>query len=180
MKECLHPLLSGVTGYKRGCRCDRCRVENREYVARARERRSKSGTTHGTTTGYGDGCRCESCKSAQAERHARWVDRDPARARALRAKVSRDAYARDPISSKARRRALQQDSVEAATRSHYQWTGPELEIALRTDLTAHEAALMLGRTYAAVEAQRQLHKVDPRKQNLAGLDDRDNAGRSES
>lgn len=49
------------------------------------------------------------------------------------------------------------------------WTGPELEIVARTDLTAREAAVMLGRTLYAVKHQRKAIRNDPRKARLADV-----------
>lgn len=165
---CLHPGLSGTTGYKRGCRCARCRSENRAYVIRARNNRVKRGTTHGTTTGYGDGCRCQACKRADAEKNLRYFASNPDRYRENKRRASRQHYRRHD--AKALSREQQQVTRDKAWRNHFQWTGPELEIALREDLTSYEAALMLGRTRNAVQAQRELHEVDPRKRALAGLD----------
>lgn len=57
---------------------------------------------------------------------------------------------------------------DAAVNHGKQWTGPELEILCREDLTHRQAAEALGRTLYAVRHQRQLLRVDPRKINLAG------------
>lgn len=56
------------------------------------------------------------------------------------------------------------------TASHHcqEWTGPELEVAAREDLTESEVAHMLGRTVAAVQSARRDLRVDPRKARLAG------------
>lgn len=64
-----------------------------------------------------------------------------------------------------------ENSELAATATHHrqQWTGPELEIAARADLTLREVAHMLGRTIAAVAYARRGLREDPRKMNLAGL-----------
>lgn len=57
-----------------------------------------------------------------------------------------------------------------ARRGGYEWTGPELEIAARDDLTVMEMALMLGRSYNAVIKKRGLlRRDDPRTVNLAGV-----------
>jgi|SRR5581483_4478948 len=58
--------------------------------------------------------------------------------------------------------------VASAHRWGYQWTGPELEIASRSDLTAIQVAQMLGRTVSAVQNKRQQLRIDPRMINLAG------------
>lgn len=64
---------------------------------------------------------------------------------------------------------LNVESRAEAGRHGYQWTGPELEIAARPDLTAREVAAMLGRTIAAVKAARQKSQHDPKWQRVAGL-----------
>jgi len=59
-------------------------------------------------------------------------------------------------------------TAETATNLGKQWTGPELEIAARSDLTAQEVALMLGRTlYAVKHARRKLK--EPKWAEVAGL-----------
>jgi hypothetical protein len=48
-----------------------------------------------------------------------------------------------------------------------EWTGPELEIATRPDLSTVQAARMLHRTREGVKwARSQLDSEDPRKRNL--------------
>lgn len=165
---CQFPNHAGTTGYKRGCRCERCVIENRAYVLRAKSKRMSAGDiAHGTLTGYGDGCRCADCKRASSECHLRYREEDPERYRSSRRRASK-RYS-DSHDAKRIQREQQRHTQELAWRNRYQWTGPELEVALRRDLTAYQAALMLGRTQAAVQMQRDLHEVDVRKQNLAGL-----------
>jgi hypothetical protein len=65
--------------------------------------------------------------------------------------------------------AAQAGTRPSARRNGLAWTGPELEIAARDDLTAEQAARMLGRTYRAVAGQRAHMCHDPRKAFLAGL-----------
>lgn len=60
-------------------------------------------------------------------------------------------------------------TLDAAHRWGYVWTGPELEIVTRSDMTVREIAAALGRTYSAVARMRALVKTDPRKAKLAGL-----------
>jgi hypothetical protein len=52
---------------------------------------------------------------------------------------------------------------------HHRWTGPELELAARQDLTALQVANAVGRTEAAVRTIRRKIRRDPRKANLAGV-----------
>lgn len=68
-----------------------------------------------------------------------------------------------------RHAARQAETLSHATNCYKQWTGPELEIAARDDLTVTEAALMLGRTWKAVRVMRSKLRTDPRKIQLAGL-----------
>lgn len=85
----------------------------------------------------------------------------------------RGRYAERPEESRARSRAdygkRQRETLPTAVNRGKQWTGPELEIAAREDLTATQVALMLGRTEAAVRVMRHKLREDPRKINLAGL-----------
>lgn len=48
-----------------------------------------------------------------------------------------------------------------------EWTGPELELLLRSDLTTRQMAQLLGRTYFSVASQRQAIGT-PRSSVLAG------------
>lgn len=50
-----------------------------------------------------------------------------------------------------------------------QWTGPELEVAARADLSAAQVAVMLGRTLYAVKHIRQRLRSDPQTVWLASL-----------
>lgn len=68
-----------------------------------------------------------------------------------------------------RRRQLNDTLIDTARNHRKQWTGPELEILGRADLTHRQAADMLGRTLYAVRHQRYWMRVDPRKVTLAGL-----------
>jgi hypothetical protein len=63
------------------------------------------------------------------------------------------------------------NDVTAASARNWnkQWTGPELEIAARDDLSARQVALMLGRTLYAVKHMRRQLRIDPRKINLAAV-----------
>lgn len=64
----------------------------------------------------------------------------------------------------------QQRTLEQAKNRGKEWTGPELELLSRDDLTRREMAEMLGRTYYAVsEAKRKLNRDDPKFKRLAGM-----------
>lgn len=63
-----------------------------------------------------------------------------------------------------------QDATRDTARRHGQhWTGAELEIALREDISTMEAAVMLGRTYAATCAAKAKARHDPKWRQVAGL-----------
>lgn len=64
--------------------------------------------------------------------------------------------------------ASQAETLEGASNNYKGWTGPEMELILRNDLTATETAQMLGRTVYAVRAMRRRCSIDPRVQVLAG------------
>lgn len=68
----------------------------------------------------------------------------------------------------ARRDRRYKETLEQAHRHRYQWTGPELELADRKDLSAMQVAQMTGRTIKAVKAMRSKLRVEPRLQNLRG------------
>lgn len=71
--------------YRRGCRCDKCKLAHAEYQQAYWERRqARNGTPrkrssteaeHGTRTKYRAGCRCDECRNAHREAHAEWRKR---------------------------------------------------------------------------------------------------------
>lgn len=67
-----------------------------------------------------------------------------------------------------KRFAKAQRATESGQNRGKQWTGPDMEIALRADLTVQEAAKMLGRTYAAVKMMRHRCKSDPKYAAVVG------------
>lgn len=71
---------------------------------------------------------------------------------------------------RSRRMSARNDESRLSARNHMNmWTGPELEVACRDDLTNREVAAMLGRTIRAVESIRRRIKVEPKIQQLAGV-----------
>ena len=66
------PITHGLTGYRRGCRCNTCRQANThaQQQAKARRRANPSAADragHGKATTYCNyACRCEPCKKAQS------------------------------------------------------------------------------------------------------------------
>jgi hypothetical protein len=103
-------------------------------------------------------CRCEVCRrahtSAVEPAAKRWRKRN-----------------RQAIGERDSRRfaTAQEQTRETASRHYCQWTGPELELAAREDLSAREVAVMIGRTLAAVQYMRRRLKDDPKTVNLAGI-----------
>ena len=79
-------------GYTHGCRCDRCRAANAEYVApyvKASQERVKkrlesdqNDKRHGTYYGYRVGCRCDRCTEANRVHGRESMRRHYARKRA--------------------------------------------------------------------------------------------------
>lgn len=63
----------------------------------------------------------------------------------------------------------QRQTADAPGRGKH-WTGAELEIAARADLTTLEVARMLGRTFSGVKGMRAKLLRDPRKHDSAGVD----------
>lgn len=135
--------------YNLGCRCDSCRAREARRKAegqRKRKQRLSEGRAEFTHGRYGYtnwGCRCEVCtqahSKASAEPSARWHQRAQAK------------------------------TAEQAKRHGQQWTGPELEVAARDDLSLVEIATLLGRTLGAVRQVRQRLKDDPMKIHVAGI-----------
>jgi hypothetical protein len=111
------------------------------------------------------------CKECSSESGRRWRKAHPDKVR----EASRRYYAAHPEKAreKVRRRMAQDYAVTRdSARHHYEmWTGPQLEIAAREDLTARQVAVMTGRTLYAVYSARHRLREDPRIISLAGLDD---------
>lgn len=97
---------------------------------------------HGNPQSYDDGCRCETCTNAKVALVDKWREESPA------------AFAAAMERWKLSARERNDRSRDQAHHWYYQWTGPELEIAARTDLTSSEVAYMIGRTVAGVQRAR--------------------------
>lgn len=131
---------------------------------------------HGVSGYQKDHCRCEICKAGEAERRAKYRERRKAKdprpfsliphghsgytVFACRCPTCMTAYANYC--------AARNVGAFSAPRYRYQWTGPELEIASRRELTAVQVAAMIGRSPAAVGMIRHRLKIDPRIDALAG------------
>lgn len=89
-----------------------------------------------------------------------------------RVRMKRDeVYRRKNIQRADRNKKRVNDKLrDTASRHGQQWTGPELEIATRRDLSAAQVAKMLGRTLYGVKHQRSLlAQNNPVKTWLAGV-----------
>lgn len=128
--------------YNAGCRCEACRAAHLERWRSDFERRRETPPEeipHGAG-GYDNyGCRCDVCVAAN---HSRSVE-----------------YQRRTNAA----------SLPNATKRGQGWTGPELEIAARKELTAREVAQMINRTASGVRSIRSRLKKEPELQRLAGL-----------
>lgn len=98
-----------------------------------------AGPGHGTVKRYNKGCRCDLC----CERKA--------------------------VLTEHQRQRRARETVDGARNSGKQWTGADLEIALREDLSVTELALLLGRTYASVDMARVKSRNDPKWVQAVGL-----------
>lgn len=126
--------LGGYTNY--GCRCSVCRDAAREWQRQRRSRRLMEGfddQQHGTQTAYSAGCRCDVCV---------------------------ETYKRLAAT---RWQRMNRATQEGAHRKGYEWTGPELEVLTRCDLTQPQKAAMLGRTLAGVVRQMGLIRLGERR-----------------
>ncbi len=94
--------------------------------------------THGLKSTYTVGCRCELCTCAHTK------------------------------ATEAQRKRVNDRTRDRAEHYKQEWTGPELEIATRSDLTAAQAARMLGRTMHGVKRVRAKCRTEPRYMKLLG------------
>ena len=155
--DVVHVAEHGGSGYSSGCRCEKCKAAHALRQKRYREKKKQqiaegvATITHGLAGYTNYACRCQVCRDAY---------RDYALERG------------HPESSSDAWRDWQAKTTREASNHGKEWTGPELEIVARGDLSAHEVAAMLGRTYAAVQSiRRKLHN-DPKTINFAGIDSR--------
>lgn len=141
--------------------CKRCtaRVNWRGYaVGPDLPRRPTRAPKHGKGM-YSHGCRCEVCVAAIRHTKKAWKERNPEVTRLERRK------AHDKTVSE-----WQRATSALAVRHRYVWTGPELDLLLREDLTAREIALRLGRSWHAVATMRGRVRSEPKLRRVVGLD----------
>lgn len=95
------------------------------------------------------------------------------RLRSRRAREREQERSREPrIRAQMKRRQAQRNAglTERAVNFRKQWSGPELELASREDLTIAEVAAKLGRTYDGVRKMRQ-KLLDPADWRMRQLRD---------
>ena len=167
----------GISRYNRGCRCEVCRGANREKEARRRAKRREmvangqmpDTVVHGRAAAINWGCKCEICTAAIKESNAATAER--VRKGAIEHTrggiVSGGPCDRCRVEVSKRRKRNNDRSRENASHHGEEWTGPQMEVIARMDISAREAAAMLGRTFNAVVNMRRKLKSDPRKQSLA-------------
>jgi hypothetical protein len=115
------------------------------------------------------GCRCDQCRKWKRERDRRSRARNPEKASET-SRRWRDAHPKEQQAIVRRNRKKVNDKLrETAERHGREWTGVELEIASRPDLTARQVAEVLRRTLSAVANMRQrlASDLDPRDRMLA-------------
>jgi hypothetical protein len=115
---------------------------------------------------------CRDCRRKQWQTYCR---ANPEVVCARHRERQREYAAANPEAARAavRRNQLanERETGRQAQRNGYLWTGPEMELAARSDLTAREVALMTGRTFGAVKGMRHRLRHDPKVITLAGLID---------
>jgi len=110
--------------------------------------------------------RCKACRAAYRKEHPEEREQHNARGRTWAA-----AHPEWRNRVNGQERAIQAETLKQARRNGYLWTGPELELAARPDLTKEQVALMTGRTLHAVRHARRKLRDDPKTIAHAGLDD---------
>lgn len=106
--------------------------------------------------------RCLTCLS---ERQRKYVESHSDRVSAARHR----RWERERVRVLPESRARNDRSRESARRHGLMWTGPELEVASREDLSAAQVAAMLGRTLRAVQTMRERMRKEPTLQQLASV-----------
>lgn len=158
----MSPAHGTPNAYKRGCRCEACRSANTQRTREAREQRrlrlvggqvSADQISHGRSAYTNWGCRCETCVSAHTRAcrpfAIKWRKANPA-------KVSRPRATEEASrKSRERQQQSQSDTLGSATRHYQPWTMQELDLASRTDMSAQEVAVAIGRTFHAVRNMRK-------------------------
>lgn len=165
--------------YVHGCRCQECKAANTAYQRESTEaRRSKpvpEGVTHGKACATNYGCKCAVCSEAvraynvelgKRVRAGKVQHRGEGRSSGCPCESCRKFHRE--YQGKWSRRQNSQSQV-TATRAGYMWTGAEMEIASRSDLTVKQLAEMLGRSIASVNAMRaRIARAEPKVIEMLG------------
>lgn len=162
--------------YYAGCRCEECVTAAAEKRRATRTERagltllSPDDPRHGSATAFDYWqCRCEPCRDYARNRSRSQGKRVQGGSRVGRA----HAFNSNCPCRNCRKQALRAERVRndesrtAAAHHREEWTGPQLAIAARSDLTRSEAAAMLGRTLSSVTSMRKKIYSDPVKARLA-------------
>lgn len=99
-------------------------------------------------------------------RDLRTVVHELQRGEQWRSNIAAHRKMRQRVSAEKSKERIQDRTRQAATRHRYQWTGPELELANRSELKAREVAEMTGRTLKAVKSMRKRLRDEPKLQAL--------------
>lgn len=128
--------------YSRGCRCGKCRASKRKQSKNWRDKirssREPDRIPHGISGRVNYLCKCEVCAAAQRDAVSKW------------------------------QRSTNDKLLGRAHRHNSQWSGPEMELAARSDLSAQQVGDMIGRTLWAVSTMRRRLRKEPSQQWLAG------------
>ncbi len=127
------------------------------------------GRAHGTPRRYQDGCKCDPCTDQNTMRNEIARQKRAGRVPSVHnASTYRNWNCKCDICSEANRvmMSTKQNAAGKGRNARKEWTSAELEIVTekkdgrRYARTALEAALMLGRSVAAVNRQRTLRRVN--------------------
>lgn len=98
---------------------------------------------HGAPARWQEGCRCKKCLEGRREykrvEHQKHL-----------AKLSEEQLVTEAEKSRLATAQRQQRSTTTARRNGRSWTGTEVELAIRDDLTIEEIGRRLGRSYASI------------------------------
>lgn len=172
------------TAYRNGCRCEECRAGNTARHKRLREKRYLAAASgkipadveHGIGAYCNWGCRCPTCVAAAVRRNRELSKR--VQAGKVVHRNGAPGIAGCPCGEcaplfiarqMAARKRVNEASRAGAKRHGYQWTGPEMELAARSDLTAQQAAAVLGRTVVAVNRMRARLGSEPKLMRVVDL-----------
>lgn len=166
--------------YNTGCRCGPCLQSLRDYMRDRRESGDiPDGAAHGLSVAANYGCRCSTCLDAVKNRNREMRKRAASgQVRHLRGGTTANC----PCAG-CRRRAAQraheknEETREKATKHFQIWTSTDMELAADYRYSAHELAILLGRTRAAVQSRRRLMRDDPRLRQVIDLGEATLAGK---